>query len=55
MATACNSPPPDYRANVGVCLVNSKNKVTLLLDLAVFSGGKQERKKEKRSRFPLQL
>ncbi|CAK9277351.1 unnamed protein product [Sphagnum jensenii] len=23
----CNSPPPDYRANVGVCLVNSKNEV----------------------------
>ncbi len=57
MAAACNSPPPDYRANVGVCLVNSKNEVTLLLDLVVFSGGKQERKKErkKRSRFPLQL
>ncbi len=55
MAAACNSPPADYRANVGVCLVNSKNEVTLLLDLAVFSGVKQERKKEKRSRFPLQL
>ncbi|CAM6025307.1 unnamed protein product [Sphagnum balticum] len=27
MAAACNSPPPDYRANVGVCLVNSKNEV----------------------------
>jgi len=51
MAAACNSPPADYRANVGVCLVNSKNEVTLLLDLAVFSGVKQE----KRSRFPLQL
>jgi hypothetical protein len=48
MAAACNSPPPDYRANVGVCLVNSKNEVTLLLDLAVFSGGKQDRKKERK-------
>jgi len=48
MAAACNSPPPDYRANVGVCLVNSKNEVTLLLDLVVFSGGKQDRKKERK-------
>jgi hypothetical protein len=27
MAVACNSPPPDYRANVGICLVNEKNEV----------------------------
>ncbi|KAH8961649.1 hypothetical protein BDL97_05G060100 [Sphagnum fallax] len=27
MAVACNSPPPDYRANVGICLVNDKNEV----------------------------
>jgi 8-oxo-dGTP pyrophosphatase MutT (NUDIX family) len=27
MAAACNSPPPDYRANVGICLVNDKNEV----------------------------
>jgi hypothetical protein len=31
MAVACNSPPPDYRANVGICLVNDKNEVILFL------------------------
>lgn len=31
MAGACSEPPPMYRANVGVCLINDQNQVYLSL------------------------
>lgn len=32
MAGACSDPPPMYRANVGVCLINDKNQVSVFLE-----------------------
>jgi hypothetical protein len=32
MAGASSSPPPMYRANVGVCLINDENKVSVLIE-----------------------
>ena len=29
MAGACGGPPPQYRGNVGICLINDKNEVSI--------------------------
>jgi len=35
MAGACGGPPPQYRGNVGICLINDKNEVFVALRLDV--------------------